>query len=198
MGEAQVERLAPHLSIPRPLTDVPIVLARDNRLQRTEVNSLCVVPRLPGHHRHSAVGSKKLFRIEAGDLLFNIVFAWEGAVAVAKPEDHGRVGSHRFLTCVPKPELVTSSFLQFHFLTDEGLEQLSQASPGGAGRNRTLGQKAFHKLEVPVPAFEKQLWFTSLLEKAEVLKQWEHDADEELDALLPSILNKAFKGDLYE
>jgi len=36
-------------------------------------------PELPG----AEVGNKKLFRINAGDLLFNIVFAWEGAVAVA-------------------------------------------------------------------------------------------------------------------
>ena len=53
-------------------------------------------PSLPG----ADVGSKKLFTIAAGDLLFNIVFAWEGAVAIAATEDAGRVGSHRFLTCV--------------------------------------------------------------------------------------------------
>ena len=34
-------------------------------------------PELPGVE----VGNKKLFRICAGDLVFNIVFAWEGAVA---------------------------------------------------------------------------------------------------------------------
>ena len=37
-----------------------------------------------------SVGSKKLFRIQVGDLLFNIVFAWEGAVAIAQPEDGAR------------------------------------------------------------------------------------------------------------
>lgn len=49
------------------------------------------------------VGTKKLYEIHPGDVVFNNVFAWEGAVAVAKPEDAGRVGSHRFITCVPKP-----------------------------------------------------------------------------------------------
>jgi len=92
-------------------------------------------PALPGIE----VGSKKLFGIAAGDLLFNIVFAWEGAVAVAQPGDAGRVGSHRFLTCVPDPKRATADFLRYWFLTDEGLLVLGQASPGGAGRNRTLG-----------------------------------------------------------
>lgn len=142
------------------------------------------------------VGSKKLFRIDVDDLLFNIVFAWEGAVAIAKPEDQGRVGSHRFLTCVPKPGLATSSFLCFHFLTNEGLEQLGKASPGGAGRNRTLGQKALKELEVPVPPFEEQLWFASLLGKVGALQRVQDNADAELDALLPSVLHRAFKGKL--
>jgi type I restriction enzyme, S subunit len=108
------------------------------------------------------VGTKKLFRIEPGDLLFNIVFAWEGAVAVAKPEDQGRVGSHRFLTCVPKSEVATAPFLCFHFLTERGLGQLGEASPGGAGRNRTLGLKALENIHVPVPPFDRQLWFDSI------------------------------------
>ena len=81
-----------------------------------------------------AVGSKKLFRIEPQDLVFNIVFAWEGAVAIAKADDCGRVGSHRFLTCVPNPEISTVDFLLYFFLSPEGLRALGDASPGGAGR----------------------------------------------------------------
>src|ERR1700685_1830579 len=53
-----------------------------------------------------AIGSKKLYRICPGDLVFNNVFAWEGAIAVAQPEDEGRFGSHRFITCVPKEGIV--------------------------------------------------------------------------------------------
>lgn len=99
------------------------------------------------------VGSKKLFEIRPGDLLFNNVFAWEGAVAVARPEDGGRYGSHRFITCVPRERISTSTFLCFHFLTRKGLEQLGPASPGGAGRNRTLGLAALEpRLQMPRPA----------------------------------------------
>jgi len=65
------------------------------------------------------LGTKKIFEIRENDLLFNIVFAWEGAVAVAQSKDDGRVGSHRFLTCVPKQNVATSTFLCFHFLTEK-------------------------------------------------------------------------------
>ena len=144
----------------------------------------------------ASLGTKHIFQIEANDLLFNIVFAWEGAVAVAKVEDYGRVGSHRFLTCVPKKGLATSSFLCFHFLTEHGLQQLRDASPGSAGRNRTLGIKALEEILVPVPDFEKQLEFDALQEKFNEVKLLNTKTKAELDALLPSILDKAFKGEL--
>jgi type I restriction enzyme S subunit len=142
------------------------------------------------------LGSKRIFRIEPGDLLFNIVFAWEGAVAVAQPQDRGRVGSHRFLSCVPTDGQIVTSFLAFHFLTDQGLEDLGTASPGGAGRNRTLGIEALAKIKVPVPAPEKQRWFNSLLQRAEKADHVRVDAAAEIDALMPSILAKAFRGEL--
>lgn len=144
----------------------------------------------------ASLGTKNIFKIEQNDLLFNIVFAWEGAVAIAKPEDDGRVGSHRFLTCIPKKGLTTSSFLYFHFLTERGLQQLLDASPGSAGRNRTLGIKALEEIRVPVPPFEKQLWFDSLQAKLYLANQEQEKTSKELDAMLPSILDKAFKGEL--
>lgn len=144
----------------------------------------------------ASLGTKRIFSIEEGDLLFNIVFAWEGAVAVAQPEDRGRVGSHRFLTCVPKKALATSFYLCFHFLTSKGLQQLLDASPGSAGRNRTLGIKALEEIQVPVPPIEKQQWFDSLQERFHRVRHLHSGASVELDALLPSILDRAFKGEL--
>lgn len=142
------------------------------------------------------IGTKKIFYIEPGDLVFNIVFAWEGAVAVARQEDAGRVGSHRFLTCVAREGLATPTYLCFHFLTAEGLEELGKASPGGVDRNRTLGRDALAKIQVPIPAYEKQLWFDKLSAKVDALKKSQAETAAELDALLPAILDRAFKGRL--
>lgn len=142
------------------------------------------------------IGSKKLFCIEPGDLVFNNVFAWEGAVAVAKTEDAGRVGSHRFIACVPKKDVATASFLCFYFLTEEGLKKLGDASPGGAGRNRTLGLEALSAIQVPLPPYEKQLCFDDLQSKVNALKKLQTETAAQLAALLPSILDRAFKGEL--
>jgi type I restriction enzyme S subunit len=143
-------------------------------------------PSLPGLE----VGSKKLFSVVAGDLLFNIVFAWEGAVAVAAAEDAGRVGSHRFLTCVADPDRVSADFLRYWFLSEEGLLALNRASPGGAGRNRTLGIKALEAITVPTPSLDAQLWFDRLQTKARGARTAQASAH--LDRLLPAMLHEVF------
>lgn len=142
------------------------------------------------------VGSKKMYRIEPGDLVFNNVFAWEGAVAVAQPEDTGRFGSHRFITCVPKFGVVTAEFLRFYFLTPEGLDKIGKASPGGAGRNRTLGLEKLAEIEVPIPAYKDQVRFDRLQHQVKALINAHHDEMAKLDAMLPSILDRAFMGAL--
>ncbi len=138
------------------------------------------------------VGSKRLFRIEAGDLVFSNVFAWEGAVAIAQPEDDGRVGSHRFITCVPIPGIATGDFLHFYFLTRQGLQQLGEASPGGAGRNRTLGLKKLDAITVPVPSPEAQKWFNGLQEQACQARRIRAETSDDFDALMSATLHEAF------
>ena len=64
------------------------------------------------------------------------------------------------------------------------------------GRNRTLGLKALDAIKVPVPPYKAQLWFDQLYDKAEELRKKQEDVEEELEALLLSVLRKAFRGEL--
>ena len=139
------------------------------------------------------VGSKKLFRIKEGDLLFNIVFAWEGAVAIAQPKDDGRVGSHRFLTCVAEKDRATADFLRFYFLTPEGLQKLGDASPGGAGRNRTLGLKKLDAITVPIPPLDRQRWFDRLQRQVQQVEALRESAGADVEGLLPAMLHGVFR-----
>jgi type I restriction enzyme S subunit len=138
--------------------------------------------------------TKHLFEIHAGDLVFNNVFAWEGAVAVAQIGDHGRLGSHRFLTCVCDRSRITPEILHFYFLTAAGLEKLGKASPGGAGRNRTLGIERLAKIQVPVPSVTARSEFMKLLELERDIRQNAQEAKAQLESLFSSLLDLIFNG----
>ncbi|OGR02769.1 MAG: hypothetical protein A2284_14785 [Deltaproteobacteria bacterium RIFOXYA12_FULL_61_11] len=142
------------------------------------------------------VGSKRLFQIAKGDLIFSNVFAWEGGIAVAQDQDDSRFGSHRFITCVPDPVVATSNFLCFYFLTMPGLLEIGEASPGGAGRNRTLGLNALSQIKVPVPDIRKQVWFDSVHAGLRAKEQMQQVADRGIDSIVPIVLQQVFNGAL--
>jgi len=141
----------------------------------------------------SEVGTKRLYRIEPGDLLFSNVFAWEGAIAIAQPEDAGRFGSHRFITCKADHAVATAEFLRFYFLTDEGMLKIREASPGGAGRNRTLGLEKLMAIDVPVPPLATQRVFERLQAEITALKARYAAIRQANAALLPATLERIFQ-----
>jgi type I restriction enzyme S subunit len=136
------------------------------------------------------LGDKRVYQIESGDLLFSNVFAWEGAIAVAQPEDSGRVGSHRFISCVPHDGLTTAEYLRYYFLTDAGMTKIRDASPGGAGRNRTLGLSKLMDLDVPIPSIEVRKSFVNLLRLINASRLIRGKELSENESVVPALVNR--------
>lgn len=103
-----------------------------------------------------SLGTKRVFYVESPAFILNIVFAWEHAIALTGEGERGFIASHRFPMFVPKKGKADLDFVRFFFLRDWGKHLLGLASPGGAGRNRTLGQKEFLNLKVIFPGLEEQ------------------------------------------
>ena len=147
-------------------------------------------------HRRTVAGSEftwqKMFRVEEGDLIFSNIMAWEQAIALAKPEDHGCVGNHRMLTCVADRAKAVPGFLAYYFMTDEGFAKVYAASPGTAARNRTLIAANLEAIEVPVPPLPIQQSFDRLQAEVTALKA-KHAAIRAANAaLLPATLERVF------
>lgn len=100
----------------------------------------------------SSLGSKRVFEIRAGDFVVSNVFGWEGAVGLATEKHDGLIGSHRFMTWVPRDESVNSHYVLEYFRSRAGVAALAAASPGSAGRNRTLSIKNLEQVQVPLPS----------------------------------------------
>ena len=97
------------------------------------------------------LGNKRVFWVEENTFVVNIVFAWEQAVAKTSSAEKGMIASHRFPMYKTKENEADINYIFRLFLTDKGKHYLGLASPGGAGRNKTLGQKNFEELDIIVP-----------------------------------------------
>lgn len=102
------------------------------------------------------IGNKRVFWIEPDCFIVNIVFAWERAVAKTTKDEVGLIASHRFPMYKPKLGKVDLDYITQYFTTNRGQSILMLASPGGAGRNRTLGQKEFAESSINIPSIEEQ------------------------------------------
>ncbi|WP_203248254.1 restriction endonuclease subunit S [Sporosarcina beigongshangi] len=109
------------------------------------------------------LGNKRVFWIEEDCFIVNIVFAWERAIAQTNSELKGLIASHRFPMYRVDNSKVDLDYFTRLYQTNRGKYLLELASPGGAGRNKTLGQKEFNELEIKLPSLETQKYVSRFL-----------------------------------
>ena len=109
------------------------------------------------------LGNKRVFWVEEKCFIVNIVFAWEQAIAMTSDNERGLIASHRFPMYKPKNDLINLDYLLAFYQSLRGKFQLNLASPGGAGRNKTLGQKEFAQSLIPLPTINEQQKIVEIL-----------------------------------
>ena len=139
------------------------------------------------------IGDKRVFKVVQDALVLNIVFAWEQAVATTSEKEVGMIASHRFPMYVAKPGMCDVEYVKRFFFTKEGKCLLGVASPGGAGRNKTLGQKDFENLEIVLPvSVNEQTRIANCLSSCDATITIESDKLESLKAHKKGLMQQLF------
>ena len=137
------------------------------------------------------INMDELYVVKENDLILNITFAWEHAVALADKNDDGLLVSHRFPTYVfcegQNPFFYKNVIVQERFK-----EMLVQISPGGAGRNRVMSKKDFLKLPCNIPSCEEQQKIAEILMQCDKLIELYQNEIDELQKLKKICLCKMF------
>lgn len=102
------------------------------------------------------LGNKRVFWVEPNCFVVNIVFAWERAVARTTDEHVGLIASHRFPMYRVKSDKLNLDYAVKYFLSERGKQIMEFASPGGAGRNRTMGLDRFMASKMILPPIKVQ------------------------------------------
>lgn len=108
-----------------------------------------------------------LYQVKEDDLIVNITFAWEGAIAIVKKEDDGGYVSHRFPTYEFNRDKLIPEYFRHAIVQPRFFYLLETISPGGAGRNRVLNKGDFLKLKIDLPGIEEQKKIGGILNKAD-------------------------------
>jgi type I restriction enzyme S subunit len=99
---------------------------------------------------------KTVYRVEPNLFIVNIVFAWEGAAAITSEADSGCLVLHRFPTFRINDQLLDIEYFRHVIRTKPFRQLLALASPGGAGRNKTLNRDDLLKFKIHVPPLSEQ------------------------------------------
>jgi type I restriction enzyme S subunit len=138
----------------------------------------------------------RLTRLRTGDFAYPKLMAWEGALGVVPPDCDGLVVSPEFPVFEIDQSRVLPETLDVYFRTPSVWPPLAEISTGTNVRRRRLHPSAFLRFEMPLPKMRTQVKLRKVKKNVDALKKLQAETAAELDALLPSILDKAFKGEL--
>lgn len=137
------------------------------------------------------VSMDTLYEVKENQLIVNITFAWEHAIAIVKKEDEGKLVSHRFPTYKFK-EFASNKFYGEYIKMPIIKYKLGLASPGGAGRNRVLNKKQFLEIEVPLPCLDEQEKIANFFFKINTLIEKQYKRLDELKQWKKGLLQRMF------
>ena len=137
----------------------------------------------------------KLTRLHVGDFVYPKLMAWEGALGIVPVECDGLVVSTEFPVFEIDNEVMLPEIVDTYFRSPEVWPGLSGQSGGTNVRRRRLNPNDFLNLQVPWPDQETQAAIKECVSRVSAIRAIQSETSVELDAMLPSILDKAFKGE---
>lgn len=114
------------------------------------------------------LGTAQMHRVASHNLIVNITFAWEHAVAITDDDDAGKLVSHRFPQFAMTDDIY-DQFLKYMILDARFRHHLLLSSPGGAGRNRVLKVSEMLEYEMMIPEVEEQKQIANYLNSLDEL-----------------------------
>lgn len=143
-----------------------------------------------------ATSASTLFRVRAGQFIYSRLFAFEGAYGVVPDDLDGRYVSNEYPTFDCDESRVLPEFLEAHFKSPQVWQEVAVGSKGlGDRRQRVQPEQVLtHKMWLPPMAWQRTIAETRKRLAAERANK--SLVESQLDAMLPAILDRAFRGEL--
>jgi type I restriction enzyme S subunit len=150
-----------------------------------------------GHRKNgSEFAYRHLTKVQKGNFIYPKLMAWEGALGVVPENCDGLYVSPEFPVFEVRKDRVLPEVLDTYFRMPSVWSDLAGISTGTNVRRRRLHPRAFLQYKFPLPSMKVQHQFCVVRRSIEQAKRVKSESAIELDALMPSILSKAFRGEL--
>lgn len=139
------------------------------------------------------VSASRVYRLSAGDFVYNRLFAWKGSFALASVEFDGCHVSNEFPTFAVDASHLHPTYLMAVVrsprMWDAALERSSGGTP--TSRNR-LKEDRFLDLEIALPSLEEQRRVVALVETLDQVSSRRRSQRARAQALALAVLNREF------
>jgi type I restriction enzyme S subunit len=142
------------------------------------------------------VSYPRLTRLRAGDFVYPKLMAWEGAFGIVPLEAEGCVVSTEFPVFTIRTDQVRPEVIETYFKTPGIWESLAGSATGTNVRRRRLHPDKLLASRISLPAMADQSRLAETARSLSVIDQVRTESAPEWAALLPSVLDRAIKGEL--
>jgi len=138
------------------------------------------------------ISRKQQWRVETGDILYNKLFAWKGAFAIADETVNSHIVSDKFPTYKHRPNRIDLDYLRYYFRTPVLAKEAASLSRGAAAISKfTLNPPQFWLLTIPLPPLEEQRRIVARIEalagKVEEARRLREGATAEANVLVNAV-----------
>ena len=133
--------------------------------------------------------------MKSGQFIYSRLFAFEGAYGRVTPEFDGGFVSQEYPTFDCEGQQVRAEFLAAYFKPAHIWKTVAAGRKGLGDRRQRVqpAQLLTHELWIPPLSWQNQI--VEVQAEVDALKRLQAETAAELDALLPAILDRAFKGE---
>ena len=143
-----------------------------------------------------ATSAVALRRVKSGQFIYSRLFAFEGAYGMVTDEFNGAYVSQEYPTFECDPHRVRAEFLVAYFKSVQVWKDVATGSKGLGNRRQRVQPAQVLGHELWLPPISLQTHLADVQAKVDTLRSLQAETAVELDALLPSILDRAFRGEL--
>ena len=143
-----------------------------------------------------ATSATRLRRVRAGQFIYSRLFAWEGAFGLVTPDFDGWFVSGEYPTFACNLSEILPEFLLAYFQAKQAWDAVAVGSKGLGSRRQRVQPEQILAHRLMLPPMHVQIQLKKLNSFVPEMEETRNKLRIEIDAMLPSILDSAFKGAL--